>query len=370
MKSLRILIIRNAYQKDTGGAEQYALNLAIALKTAGHKPVLVTKVKQTQEKAKINNIKHINGKWYDEQGWSRLYYILFPLITFWYIYVIIRHGIDVVHPMSRDDFVFASNAGYILNKKIVWSDHADLKYILDNTNHYNPRMRRWVINASKHASEIISTSYSDRKAVIEVAPDLPKTTLIHNGVFTPKDINPIKKTNKLIVGTNARLVEDKGISELMKGFAALKNENVDLWLLGGYSGNKTTYENLAKKLGILNHVSFLGYVNKPNDVVAAMDVFVHPSYMEAFSLAIIEAAMLGRPIIATNVGGTPEIIDNTCGILIEPRDPVAITNAINKLLVDASLRKQIGDTIRIKAEREFDFQKIVEKKIIPLYLKL
>ena len=206
MKSLRVLIIRNAYQKDAGGAEQYALNLAIALKSSGHKPILVTKVLKLQEKAKLNGIKFIKSKWYDKQGWSRSYYIRYILTTAWYIYLIIGYRIDVVHPQGRDDFVFVTRAGSMLGKTVIWTDHADLKYILDNINHYNPRMRSWVINAAKHASTIISSSYADQKSVQAVAPDFPNTIVVHNGVFKPAGLSPVKKTNKLIVGTNARLV--------------------------------------------------------------------------------------------------------------------------------------------------------------------
>ena len=61
-KGLRVLIIRNAYQQDAGGAEQYALNLAVALKSAGHKPVLVIKVHKILAKAKAANVKTVRGK--------------------------------------------------------------------------------------------------------------------------------------------------------------------------------------------------------------------------------------------------------------------------------------------------------------------
>jgi glycosyltransferase involved in cell wall biosynthesis len=368
-KNLRVLIIRNAFQKDAGGAEQYALNLAVALRNLGHKPILVTKVLKIQEKAQQEGIKFINAIWHDSQRWDRLYYLRYLITTAWYIYVIIRYHIDVINPQSRDDFVFATRAGSIMNKKVVWTDHADLKYILDDVNHYNPRMRNWVINASKRAATITCCSFSDQKAIEAVAPDLAAVTVVHNGVFIPTDIEPVRKTNKIVVGTNARLVKTKGIGELLTGFAELNNLDTDLWLLGGVSGNLTKYKQLAKELGIESRVHFWDYIPKPNNVVASMDIFVHASYLEAFSLAIIEAAMLGRPIIATNVGGTPEIIDSSCGVLIEARNALAITNALKKLIDDEALRKRTGEAAKIKAMRDFDIQKIVEHQIIPLYLK-
>ncbi len=366
-KSLRVLIIRNAYQRDAGGAEQYALNLAIALQTAGHKPYLVTKVKKILEKCQAQNIPGIRGKWHDSQKWDRWYYLRYPLFVLWYTYIILRYRIDVVHPQSRDDFVFATRAAKLLGKKVIWTDHADLKYVLDAKNHYNPRMRGWVIKTSWLAEHIICVSHSEAAAVKAVASELPKLRVIHNGVFVPKHIKPAKKTNRAVVGTNARLVPAKGIGELIEGFAGVKNDGVDLWLLGGTSGSRAKYQALAKKYKVAQRVHIFGYVSNPNDYVAAMDVFVHASYHEAFSLAIIEAAMLGRPIIATNVGGTPEIINKSCGILIEPKNAGAITGALQILLADKIRRQKLGQAAKRKAMKDFDFQKIVGTKILPIY---
>ncbi len=367
---LRILIIRNAYQQDAGGAEQYSLNLAVALKNAGHQPVLVTKVTKIHEKSKAEEIKCIAGPWHDSQKWDRWYYLRYPLFTLWYIYIILRHRIDVVHPQSRDDFVFATKATKILRKPIIWTDHADLKYVLDNVNHYNPRMRGWVINAAKYARVIICTSNSEKKSISAVAPELVNLTVVHNGVFLPENVQPVPKTNKIIVGTNARLVPTKGIGELIEAFAALENKNADLWLLGGVSGNRQKYTNMAKKLGVGDRTKFWDYVKEPNNVVAGMDIFVHASYHEAFSLAIIEAAMLGRSIIATSVGGTPEIIDNKCGVLVEPKSAAEISRALNFLLNNKKVRHELAKSAQKKATENFDFQKIVANKIIPIYMKV
>lgn len=367
---LRVLIIRNAYQKDAGGAEQYALNLSVALKRAGHQPLLVTKVLKIHEKSKLDNIRCISGPWHDSQQWDRWYYIRFPAYSLWYAYIILRHRIKIVHPQSRDDFIFATAAARLLRKKVVWTDHADLKYVLDQVNHYNPRMRKWLISACQNVSVITCSSKNEKKEIEAVAPELKNLKVVYNGVFLPRDISPRPKTNKFVIGTNARLVENKGISELISGFAKLGMINADLWLLGGVSGNKKKYETLAKRLGVNTRVKFLDYVSNPNDYVSAMDIFVHASYHEAFSLAIIEAAMLGKPIIATNVGGTPEIIDSSCGILIEPRNIDDITNSIKSLINHPDKRHRLGRAASNKAIKIFEFQNIVETKIIPLYLTI
>jgi glycosyltransferase involved in cell wall biosynthesis len=368
MKSLRVLIIRNAYQLDTGGAEQYAFNLALALKNAGHMPFVVTKHKSIHDKCAAKNICTIKGKWFESQEWGKHYYLRFFLMPLWYCWLIIRHRIDVVHPQSRDDFVFATNGARFLRKPVVWTDHADIKFIMDRVNHYHPRMQAWILAASRKVRAVVVVSKSELREITTVAPELKnKLVLVYNGVFLPRGVEAAAKTNKLIIGTNARLVPSKGIGELIDAVAGLRRKDIDLWIIGGHSGNLAKYKKQADKLGISNRVHMFGYVEMPNDYVASMDIFVHPSYHEAFSLAVVEAAMLGRPIVATNVGGTPEIIDAKCGVLVEPKDSKAIQTALEQLLTNREERIKLGEAAKKKATRDFDFQKIVEEKIIPLY---
>ncbi len=367
---MRVLIIRNAYQQDVGGAEQYALNLAVALKIAGHQPLLVTKVKKIHEKALKAQIESISGPWHNTQKWDRWYYLRYPVFTIWYMSIILFRRINAVHPQGRDDFIFATKAAHLLRKPVVWTDHADLKYALDDIKHHNPRMRRWLIKASVQAKAIICASENEKHEIQTVAPEIKNLKTIHNGVFPADGITPVIKTNKFIIGTNARLVESKGIAELIESFANIDRLDVDLWLLGGTSGNQQKYEDLCRSLKIFDRVKIFNYVERPSDVVASMDVFVHASYHEAFSLAIIEAAMLARPIVATRVGGTPEIIDNNCGVLIEPKNAEAISKPVIRLLNSEQLRDRLGKAAQLKAKRYFNIQKIVENKIIPLYNEL
>jgi glycosyltransferase involved in cell wall biosynthesis len=212
-------------------------------------------------------------------------------------------------------------------------------------------------------------SAAERNEIQAVAPELAgKLMLVHNGVFVPEHVSPADKDAEFIVATNARLVPDKGIGELLEGFAASRyKDRSKLWVLGADSGNLGTYQQRTAELGLKNRVRFVGYVANPNDYVAAADVFVHASYHEAFSLAIVEAAMLARPIVATNVGGASEIINEDTGVLIPPKDARAITQALDDLLANPEKRHALGGHAKQKASSEFDFSKIVQERIIPLY---
>lgn len=369
----KVLVIRNAYDKDMGGAEQYALNLCIVLQQEGYTPILMTRVPSLLSKASAEKIETLRGRWHSTQEWGKHYFLRFPLMTLWYMYIVLRHHIDVVHPQGRDDFIFASVAAGLLRKRVIWTDHADLKYILDLKNHPFPFLKKWTIFASKFTSNIICVSAAEKQKIIKNAPQefVKKLLVVHNGVFTPESVEPAvrtasEKTSPLLV-SNARLVPDKGISELLQMVARLAYANVHLWIVGGYSGNLKKFQTEAESLGIDRRVKFIGYVDDPNNYVAAGDIFVHASYHEAFSLAIVEAAVLGKPIVATNVGGAPEIIDSSSGILVPAKDVNALVIAIDYLLNNPEIAKKLGHHISIKAKKNFMFDTIVREKILPLY---
>src|SRR5690606_29497143 len=100
------------------------------------------------------------------------YYIRKVLMPLWYCWLIIRHGITVVNPQSRDDFVFATIAGYICKRPVYWTDHADLKYIMDRVGRPHPRMQSWVFSAASKTKKIICVSKSEQLLISEVAPEL------------------------------------------------------------------------------------------------------------------------------------------------------------------------------------------------------
>ncbi len=95
--------------------------------------------------------------------------------------------------------------------------------------------------------------------------------------------------------------------------------------------------------------------------MAALDVFVLPSFSETFGLVVVEAMAMGRPIIATNAGGLPEIITNgKTGLLVQPQDATAVAWAIHRILADAALRQSLGRLAREEAVKRYDFDSCVD----------
>jgi glycosyltransferase involved in cell wall biosynthesis len=119
----------------------------------------------------------------------------------------------------------------------------------------------------------------------------------------------------------------------------------------------------AKFLGIEDRVVFMGYV--PDDVLPEVfrmaDVFVLPSVSsEAFGIVVLEAMASGVPVVATDVGGIPEVVkENEAGLLVPPGNELELREAIQKLLNDEELRKQYGSKGRKAVEEKYSWDKVV-----------
>jgi glycosyltransferase involved in cell wall biosynthesis len=139
-----------------------------------------------------------------------------------------------------------------------------------------------------------------------------------------------------IVGVVARLEPEKGHPTLFEAWPAVLRAVPDAYLLViGEGGQREALEKLARKLKIAHRVVFTGRRDDVPAVTAAIDVAVLPSYREAQGLSILEALALARPVVASNVGGIPEMIDDgVTGLLVEPHDVDALAGAITRLLVD------------------------------------
>src|SRR5690606_31524984 len=129
----------NAYFHDFGGGERFPIELASVLQEGGYTPIVVTRSPKLLQLAQDRDIRVIRGWWWKFQGFSGKIAPLFPiylawqfLLTLWYASLILRFKPQILHPQSRDDFIAATVAGRILGKHVIWTDHADLKYIWQN----------------------------------------------------------------------------------------------------------------------------------------------------------------------------------------------------------------------------------------------
>jgi glycosyltransferase involved in cell wall biosynthesis len=147
-----------------------------------------------------------------------------------------------------------------------------------------------------------------------------------------------------LIGITARMDPDKGHRDLVSAFARIAPCHDDARLLIVGNGSlRRDIEMQAGRLGLAGRILFTGYRTDVRRLLAALDIFAHPSKDEPCSLAMLEASAIGLPIVAYNDGGTPEIVENGgTGILAERDDVEGLASGLGRLLDDSGLRQRLG----------------------------
>lgn len=179
--------------------------------------------------------------------------------------------------------------------------------------------------------------------------------------------------DKITIGIVKSLEEAYGIKYLIEAFSKLCTRHNNLQLL--IVGSGTQYEEmleLCKKTGIDRLVTFTGKV--PNEEVPrylnTMDIFVMPSLTESFGVAALEAQACEIPVVATNIGGIPEVVqDNKTGFLVKPNDSNALADKIEQLIESKDMRDNMGIQGRRFVEEKYCWQKNVDD-MYNLYLDI
>lgn len=371
-----VVLIRNAQRYDFGGGERFPVFLAKVLQEQGYHPVVVSRSEAVRKFSVENQIEALKGWWWSHQNWSgarvlltAIYVVWQAVLVLYYLAVFMKLQPLVVHIQSKDDFISGTIAAKIIGARVIWTDHADLKHVWQNVRiWYKNPTGKLVYFAALLADSITLVSKSEERLICQNISQksrlLPKMRVIYNGAFDAK--TGLVRGQKVIYASASRLVSDKGIRELIEAFLVVSgaHENCELWLIGD-GRERETFVASAR-----NHpaIKFLGQQADPLEYLRQSTVFVHPTYHEGFSMALVEASMLGLPIIATNVGGNPEIIvDHETGLLVTPKDTTSLQAAMELLYEDASLRQKLGQNARAEYEKRFNFRSIAVNEFIPLY---
>ncbi|OGZ97159.1 MAG: hypothetical protein A3G49_05910 [Candidatus Sungbacteria bacterium RIFCSPLOWO2_12_FULL_41_11] len=187
-----------------------------------------------------------------------------------------------------------------------------------------------------------------------------KTAALLERETAKKELGLNLKPTITLLGCITEFTKNKGIRYLIESVKELPN-TVHLTLIGG-GEERGQMEKFAKDLEVSKRIHFLGFKDGAAKYLKAFDIFVFPSIKEGLPYALLEAGIAELPIIATNVGGIPDIIDDgENGLLVEPKNPAALAEAIKKLLENKETREQFGQKISQKIKTEFSFEKMLEK---------
>jgi len=225
------------------------------------------------------------------------------------------------------------------------------------------------------ADVIICVSRGEAMVLKELDIDSEKVRIVPNGI--PEELlgleaDPstfmaafdIKHPFVLFAG---RLAENKGLEYLAEAAAHVAKERPDVKfvIVGEDGGARDGFEKRVKALGIQDNVKLTGHIQEEavfRSAFAACDIFVLPSIFEAFGIVILEAMAMGRPCVATRVGGVPDLVsDGRTGILVEPKDPVALAKGLIKVLDEPALAKDMGVNARKRVGKEFTWPRITDR---------
>ena len=217
-------------------------------------------------------------------------------------------------------------------------------------------------------NKIICVSEYDYKIAIEnnTAPSY-KLITIHNGIdsknlsFLSREKAQkklINKTSPFVIGTIAEWTDNKGLIYLLRAIKEIKDKKFDIILIGsGENPDKEKMYNFVKKNNLKN-VYLIEFIDNAAYYLKAFDIFVLPSLKEGLPYTILEAMVAEIPIIATNVGGVPEMLDD-CGILIPSKNPDLIGKKILYLINNPELAQEMTRKAREKVEKEFSLEEML-----------
>jgi len=180
--------------------------------------------------------------------------------------------------------------------------------------------------------------------------------------FQPGITNNVFLGKSIVIGTVKALEKKYGMKYLLKSFSIIKLKHpeliIELLIVGGGTEEKQLKE-LAKQLGIESDTTFTGKISptEVNKYHSQLSIAVFPSIYdsESFGVAVLEASACQVPVIASRIGGLTEVVqDGITGILVPPRDEVALAEAIEKLVLDKSLRKRMGQAGRIFVKQKYE----------------
>lgn len=233
------------------------------------------------------------------------------------------------------------------------------------------RMLNRIFTPHDHA---VLTVCTYGKEVLErggVAKD--KIRIVFNGVDAPaapqRDRSVLKEfgigDEEKVITILTRFSEEKGVPFLLRSIARLKEQTPVPFrlLLVGTGPDFDRDKALVPELGIEDKVVLTGFRTDTARLLAASDIYLNSSSSEAMSFAILEALGAGLPLVLTDVGGNPELVNTggICGLLAPYGDEDAYAGAIAKLLEDDALRARCAAAARAKAEGEFDLYTLLDK---------
>ncbi len=217
---------------------------------------------------------------------------------------------------------------------------------------------------------IVAVSEATRESLLRQGYPARVVT-VHNGIDVGAPAAPVRVVEGPTILHVGRLCDVKGQRELIRALAELDAFVVlvgrDLEAGGAF---QQRLEREAERLGVSDRVLFVGYRDDVPGLLAGCDVFCLPSWIEGLPVTVLEAMAQARPVVASAVGGTPEVlVDGETGLLVPPRNLQALAGALGRLLDDPELARRLGEAGRARVEERFS-ERAMTERVLALYAEV
>ncbi|MBI5814938.1 MAG: glycosyltransferase family 4 protein [Nitrospinae bacterium] len=358
-------ILHVLFSRGWGGMERYALEQARRMAAKGHGITFISRAGAPLSKALRA-----------ETGFKTLeldpvkYVDVGAMLA---IRSIVKNsGVNVVHAHTSADLGLIVPALWGLGGvRLVFSNYMLVPAPKKDIYH---RLEYGRVDALLAASEYI------RKNAVEYLPVAPeKTVTLPYGLdlarFNPESVKKGALREKYgigaakLIGVISRLEPLKGQMEMIEAMPAILNSHPESMLV--LTGDETpelagqyrhVLEAKVDELGVGERVLFTGATDDTAAVLADLDIYVLPSHGETFSLGCLEAMAMGKAVVGTNSGGTPEMLDNGgCGLLAEPKDPGSLAKPVIKLLDGPALAADLSAKARRKVVGAHGMEPVMDR---------
>lgn len=274
---------------------------------------------------------------------------------------------DVAHAHNPGSLDYAVLARFACGARVVMTRHGEARKLVSPL--------QW-----RFTDAVVAVSYRAEQALHRLHPDQEKkVSLIHNGVEPPAhraDRGALRAALGLETGPVgiivARIDGQKGHDTLLQALALLQRRGVPLTVLVAGDGSaRTGLEQQAASLNLGDdRVRFLGFRSDVPDLLDAVDLFVLPSLIEGLPLSVLEAMAHRLPVVATPVGGIPELIDHGVhGLMTPVNDAEALATALEQLVREPALRTELAESAFRRMMEQFTFDTMLDR-YDQLYLSL
>ena len=367
---MRVVMLSNSFPPEIGGIQEHVSNLAQTLARQGHQLKIVTVRRNKSERVRdtfagldVTRVPQLNLP-------RTLTTQYLAITTALLIAMRLRGQADVVHYHTFWPDAFTA---FVVNKFVptIYTAHESRFLLMAE----QPRSRRWLKLALRPFQGILAPSTELLEVTRQLGVSPEKSAFIANAVDASKFRPGLNgetvrarygvPMDHCLILCPRRLVPKNGLEFLIESLPSIRRSSRAVSvLIAGDGPERERLEARVRELGLQDSVIFAGSQDN-NDLpefYGAADIVAIPSLKEATSIAGLEAMASACAVVATNVGGVPEIIeDGVSGLLVSPRNPEALAQAITPLIETPELRTQLGLAARARVEQKFTWEQVASE---------